>query len=63
MSNDGKLYVKSTCMICLGKKNFCPYCESGLTYTEAADTIIKEWFHNQTEEVKKLITGEGDETK
>jgi hypothetical protein len=61
--NNGKLYVKSTCMICLGKKNFCPYCESGLTYTEAADTIIKEWFRNQTEEVKKYIIGEGDETK
>ena len=51
--NDGKLYVKSTCMICLGKKNFCPYCESGLTYTEAADKIIKEWLKNQSEEVKK----------
>jgi hypothetical protein len=50
-------------MICLGKKNFCPYCDAGLTYTEAADTIIKEWLRNQTEEVKKLIIGEGDETK
>ena len=63
MSNDGKLYVRSTCMICLGKKNFCPYCESGLTYTEAADTIIKEWLKNQSEEVKKFIIGAEDEKK
>lgn len=61
--NDGKLYVKSTCMICLGKKNFCTYCESGLTYTEAADKVIKEWLNNQTEEVKKYIIGDGDEKK
>lgn len=61
--NDGKLYVKSTCMICLGKKNFCPYCDNGLTYTEAADTIIKEWLKNQSEDVKKYITGVGDEKK
>ena len=50
-------------MICLGKKNFCPYCDSGLTYTEAADTIIKEWLKNQSEDVKKYITGAGDEKK
>jgi hypothetical protein len=61
--NDGKLYVKSTCMVCRGKNNFCPYCESGLTYTEAADTIIKEWLKNQTEEVKSYIIGAGDEKK
>lgn len=61
--NDGKLYVKSTCMICLGKNNFCHYCESGLTYTEAADTIIKEWINKQTEEVKQFILGAGDEKK
>jgi hypothetical protein len=50
-------------MICLGKKNFCPYCDGGLTYVEAADTIIKEWLKNQTEEVKKHITGSEDEEK
>jgi hypothetical protein len=61
--NDGKLYVKSTCMVCRGKNNFCPYCENGLTYTEAADTIIKEWLKNQTEEVKSYIIGAGDEKK
>lgn len=61
--NDGKLYVKSTCMICLGKKTFCTYCDSGLTYTEAADTIIKEWISKQTEEVKQFILGVGDEKK
>lgn len=63
MSNDGKLYVKSTCMVCLGKKNFCPYCESGLTYLEAADTIIKEWLKNQPEDVRKFIIGAEDEKK
>ena len=61
--NNGKLYVKSTCMICLGKKNFCPYCDAGLTYTEAADTIIREWLKQQPEEVRRFIVGEGDETK
>lgn len=61
--NDGKLYVKSTCMICLGKKNFCPYCDCGLTYVEAADKIIKEWINKQPEEVKNYITGVGDEKK
>jgi hypothetical protein len=42
-------------MICLGKKNFCPYCDSGLTYTEAADTVIKEWLKKQPEDVRKFI--------
>ncbi|NDC29923.1 MAG: hypothetical protein EBZ58_03070 [Bacteroidetes bacterium] len=61
--NNGKLYVKSTCMICLGKKNFCTYCDAGLTYTEAADTIIKEWLKQQSEEVRRFIVGDGDEKK
>lgn len=61
--NDGKLYVKSTCMICLGKKNFCPYCDGGLTFVEAADKVIKEWINNQSEEVKNYIIGVGDEKK
>ena len=60
---DGKLYIKSICMICIGKKIFCPYCEGGSTYIEAADKIIKEWLKNQTEDVKKYITGAGDEEK
>lgn len=63
MSNDGKLYVKSTCMVCRGKVSFCSYCENGLTYTEAADTIIKEWLKQQTEDVKKFIIGAEDEKK
>ena len=50
-------------MICVGKKVFCPYCEGGSTYIEAADKIIKEWLKNQTEDVKKYITGAGDEEK
>ena len=61
--NDGKLYIKSTCMVCLGKKNFCSYCDNGLTYTEAADKVIKQWLNNQSEEVKKYITEAGDEKK
>jgi hypothetical protein len=60
--NDGKLYVKSTCLVCLGKKSFCFYCDAGLTYVEAADKIIKEWLKNQPPEVKKYITGEEDES-
>jgi hypothetical protein len=50
-------------MICIGKNNFCHYCVGGLTYTEAADTIIKEWLKNQTEDVKNFIIGAGDEKK
>jgi hypothetical protein len=50
-------------MICLGKKNFCPYCDGGLTYVEAADKVIKEWIDKQSEEVKKYIIGDGDEKK
>lgn len=41
--SDGKLYVKSTCMVCLGKITYCHYCNSGLTYVEAADKVIAEW--------------------
>jgi hypothetical protein len=50
-------------MICLGKKKFCTYCDNGLTYTEAADTIIKQWLKNQPQEVKNYIIGVGDEEK
>jgi hypothetical protein len=50
-------------MVCRGKNNFCPYCESGLTYTEAADTIIKQWLKNQPEDVRKFIIGAEDEKK
>ena len=60
--NNGKLYVKSTCLVCLGKKSFCFYCDNGFTYVEAADKIIKEWLKNQTPEVQKYIIGEKDET-
>ena len=60
--NDGKLYVKSTCSVCLGKKSFCFYCDAGLTYVEAADKIIKEWLKSQTPEIRKYIIGEEDES-
>ena len=59
--NDGKLYVKSTCLVCLGKQSFCFYCDAGLTYVEAADKIIKEWLKSQTPEIRKYIIGEENE--
>lgn len=61
--NDGKLYIKSTCMVCLGKKNFCLYCENGLTFTEAADIIIREWIKKQPPEIRAFLIGEDNEKK
>jgi len=61
--NDHKLYVKSTCLVCLGKKSFCFYCDAGLTYVEAADTIIKEWLSLQSKETRRFIIGEDNEQK
>lgn len=62
MSAD-KLYTKSLCLVCLGKKSFCFYCDAGLTYIEASDKLIKEWLKNQTPEVRRYIIGEEDEEK
>lgn len=54
--NNGKLYVKGNCSICRGKKIGCHYCDSeGLTYVEAADTIISEWLRNLPEERRNKI--------
>lgn len=51
-----KLYVKGKCSICRGKYIGCAYCDKdGLTYVEAADTILKEWFLSQSEERKKEL--------
>jgi hypothetical protein len=58
-----KLYVKSTCLVCLGKKSFCFYCDAGLTYVEAADSIIKEWLSLQSKETRRYIIGEDNEQK
>ena len=62
MSNDGKLYVKSTCLVCLGKNTICYYCTSGLTYVEAANTIIKQWLQKQPQDViDYIVKAEQDE--
>jgi len=56
MIKDGKLYVQTTCLVCLGKKTFCFYCNGGITYVEAADSVIKRWLHQQPSEVIDFIT-------
>lgn len=50
--NDGKLYVMTTCMVCLGKVTYCHYCNSGLTYVEAADKVILQWLKSIDQERK-----------
>lgn len=52
MTTDNKLYVRVDCSVCLGKLNSsCPYCKpTGLTYIEAADKVILEWFMNLEKE-------------
>jgi hypothetical protein len=50
-------------MVCLGKKNFCLYCENGLTFTEAADIIIREWIKKQPPEIRAFLIGEDNEKK
>lgn len=52
-----KLYVKVKCSICLGKRNTCFYCDpDSLTYIEASDKLLKEWFLSQSEDRKKELT-------
>lgn len=56
MSNDGKLYVKAKCSVCMGKHRHCFYCDSlGEHYIEAADTIVIDWLRTLSEERKKKI--------
>jgi hypothetical protein len=51
-----KLYVKGKCSICRGKHIGCAYCDrDGLTYVEAADTILKQWFLTQTKDRQQEI--------
>jgi hypothetical protein len=51
-----KLYVLAKCSICLGKHIGCRYCDrDGLSYVEAADSILKEWFDAQIKERQKEI--------
>jgi hypothetical protein len=63
MTTDGKLYVKSTCLVCRARVKHCLYCNEGYSYIEAADTVIKKWLQNQTQEVVDLITGVSDDKK
>lgn len=54
MSNDGKLYVKATCSVCLGKQTSCFYCDAeGQHFIEAADTIVLSWLQALPQEKKK----------
>ena len=54
--NNGKLYIKATCTICRGKAFGCYACDSdGLTFVEAADTVISEWLTNLEKERRNKI--------
>lgn len=45
--NNGKIYIKGTCTVCRGKRIGCYCCDAdGLTFIEAADTIVAEWLCN-----------------
>ena len=63
MSNDGKLYVLSTCLVCRGKATICPCCNNGYTYVEAADSVVKRWLQQQPQEVINFITEAENEKK
>lgn len=60
MTTDNKLYVRVDCTVCLGKLNSsCPYCKpTGLTYIEAADKVLVEWFKNLDQERKDFFLHE-----
>lgn len=55
MTTDGKLYVFSTCMICLNKKNICLYCDNGYSYIEASDNSIIRWLIKQPKDSMEYI--------
>lgn len=58
MSNDGKLYVKVKCTVCLSKlKSSCVYCSPiGETYVEAADKVIIKWLKNlEKDRLKEIV--------
>lgn len=63
MNKDDKLYVQSICLACLAKKTFCFYCNGGITYVEAADSVIKKWLQRQPPEVIEFITKAGEDEK
>jgi len=54
-----KLYVKSKCSVCRGKKIGCFYCDSdGMVFIEASDKLLTEWFkslsNERKDEIKKM---------
>lgn len=54
--NNGKIYIKGTCMVCCGKRIGCYCCDAdGLTFIEAADTIIGEWLSNLPPDRREII--------
>ena len=51
-----KLYIKGKCSICRGKALGCFYCDSeGLTFIEAADTVLLEILEDAEPELKQKI--------
>lgn len=57
MSNDGKLYLKARCSVCLGDGGVhCWYCdEQGMHFIEASDRALIKWFYSLTDERKYNI--------
>ena len=50
------LYVRSTCMVCLGKTYHCHYCSGeGKTYVEASDRTIARWINDLNKEKREDI--------
>lgn len=54
--NNGKIYIKGTCGVCRGKRIGCYCCDAdGLTYVEAADTIVSQWLCDLAPERRDAI--------
>jgi len=52
-----KLYIKGKCTLCRGNFIGCPYCDSdGLTFIEAADSVLIEILKDADPELKQKIT-------
>lgn len=52
-SDEGKLYIRISCSICLGKVRACPYCDlDGKHYIEASDKKIRDWLTTRSKEDK-----------
>lgn len=64
--NNGKLYIKGSCIACRKKIVGCYYCDSdGLTYIEAADTVIVEWLNSlpqdRLEKIMSMVKNESNQ--